>query len=220
MTQPIGILGGTFDPVHNGHLHLAMTCLKELDLTEIRFTPLNIPAHRAAPMASVEERLEMLHLATEDNAPFKVDDCELQKDEVSYTINTLKRIRKKINEIPLCMLIGMERFKTLNTWHRWRTLLDYTHIIIANRPANNEQGSDCKVLDEEMKIFMHNAITQSIVDLHRQTSGLVLELDTPMLDISSTQIRNNIRNNLNSDSLLPDKVLDFVKTHHLYTKPI
>ena len=218
MTQPIGILGGTFDPVHNGHLHLAATCLKELNLAELRFIPLNNPAHRPAPLASAEQRLEMLNLAIDGHALLKVDDCELQRDEVSYTIDTLKQIREKINETPLCMLIGMENFKTLNTWHQWRSLLDYAHIVIANRPMNDNETSDSVLINEEMKNFMDNAITQSLKDLHQQAAGLILQLDIPMLDISSTHIKNNFRNNLNSDSLLSNKVLDFIQTHRLYNK--
>ena len=218
MTQPIGILGGTFDPVHNGHLHLGATCLKELNLAELRFIPLNNPAHRPAPLASAEQRLEMLNLAIDGHALLKVDDCELQRDEVSYTIDTLKQIREKINETPLCMLIGMENFKTLNTWHQWRSLLDYAHIVIANRPMNDNETSDSVLINEEMKNFMDNAITQSIKDLHQQAAGLILQLDIPMLDISSTHIKNNFRNNLNSDSLLSNKVLDFIQTHRLYNK--
>ena len=214
MTQPIGILGGTFDPVHNGHLHLATTCLKELNLAEIRFIPLNNPAHRPAPVASPEQRLEMLSLAIGDHGLLKVDDCELQRDEVSYTIDTLKQIRGKIDETPLCMLIGMENFRTLNSWHQWQSLLDYAHIVIANRPMNDNESSDSVLINEEMKNFMNNAITQSIEDLHQQAAGLILQLDIPMLDISSTHIRNN----LESDSLLPNKVLDFIQTHHLYNK--
>lgn len=218
MTQLVGILGGTFDPVHNGHLHLATTCLKELNLVELRFIPLNTPAHRPVPVASGKERLEMLNLAIEDHALLKVDDCELQRNEVSYTIDTLKQIREKIGETPLCMLMGMENFKTLNSWHQWQSLLDYAHIVIANRPMNNNESSDRVLINKEIKNFMDDAMTQSIEDLHQQAAGLILQLDILMLDISSTHIRNHIRNNLNSDSLLSNKVLDFIQTHHLYKK--
>jgi len=213
MTRPIGILGGAFDPVHNGHLHLATTFLKELDLAELRFIPVNNPAHRSTPLASSEQRLEMLKLAVENQAYFKVDDCELQRDEVSYTINTLKLIRKNIGDTPLCMLVGLENFKTLNSWHQWRSLLDYTHIVIANRPGSDTNKNK---MDDEMQEFMNNFITTSIKDLHRQSAGCIMKLDIPMLDISSTQIRNNFQTSLKSESLLPDKVLDFIQIHHLY----
>ena len=218
MTQPIGILGGTFDPVHNGHLHLATTCIKALELAELRFIPLNNPAHRLAPFASPEQRLEMLNLAVENHAHLKVDDYELQRDKVSYTIDTLKALREDIGETPLCMLIGMENFKTLNSWHQWQSLLDHAHIVIANRPENDNGSSSDEQIDEEMKDYMNDAITQSVEHLHQQTAGLILLLDIPMLDISSTQIRNNIRTHFNSDSLLPNRVLDFIQIHHLYKK--
>jgi nicotinate-nucleotide adenylyltransferase len=215
MTQPIGILGGTFDPVHNGHLHLATTFLKELDLAEIRFIPLNNPPHRPAPLASAEQRLEMLKLATENHELLKVDDCELRRDGVSYTIDTLKDLRSKYFESPLCLLMGIENFKTLNSWHQWQSLLGYAHIVIANRP-----GSDDNIENNEIKNFMDTFITTSVDDLHQQAAGCIMKLDIPMLDISSTQIRNDFQSGqtskLKSESLLPNKVLDFIQTHHLY----
>ena len=211
MTQPVGILGGTFDPVHNGHLHLATTFLEILNLAELRFVPLNTPPHRTPPMASAEQRLEMLKLAVENQADLKVDDCELRRGGISYTIDTLKHLRKILDKTPICLLMGMENFKTLNYWHQWQSLLDYAHIVIASRP-----GGDNKLIDEEIKNFMDESITHSVELLHQQPAGLIMQLDIPMLDISSTQIRKIFQTNLNSDSLLPNKVLDFVQTHHLY----
>jgi len=211
MTQPVGILGGTFDPVHNGHLHLATTFLETLNMAELRFVPLNTPPHRTLPLASAEQRLEMLELAVENQAGLKVDDCEIRRGGISYSIDTLKHLRKILNETPVCLLMGIENFNTLNHWHQWQSLLDYAHIVIANRP-----GNDNKLTDEEIKNFMDVSITQSVEILHQQPAGLIMQLDVPMLDISSTQIRKNFQTNLNSDSLLPNKVLDFVQTHHLY----
>lgn len=211
MTQPVGILGGTFDPVHNGHLHLATTFLEQLKLAEILFVPSNNPPHRPAPLASPEQRLEMLKLAVENHPHLKIDDCELERGGISYTIDTLKLIRNKIGEAPLCLIMGMENFKTLNHWHQWQSLLDYAHIVIVNRPERDEN-----INSEEIKNFMSTFITTAIEDLRDQAAGCILKLDIPMLDISSTQIRNNIHSNLDSESLLSDKVLDFIHTQHLY----
>lgn len=215
MPQPIGILGGTFDPIHNGHLHLAMSCLKELDLAELHFIPLKIPAHRPAPLASSEQRLKMLHLSVENQASLKVDDCELRRDGVSYTIDTLKHLRSKFTESPLCLLMGIDNFKTLNTWRQWQTLLGYAHIIITQRLGNNNH-----IDNKEIKDFMKVFITRSMHDLHTQAAGCIMQLDIPMLEVSSTQIRNNfppsLISNTHLESLLPNKVLDFIKTCHLY----
>ncbi|MCH8261993.1 MAG: nicotinate-nucleotide adenylyltransferase [Proteobacteria bacterium] len=211
MTQPVGILGGAFDPVHNGHLHLATTFLEQLKLAEVLFVPLNNPPHRPAPLASPEQRLEMLKLAVENHPHLKIDDCELQRGGVSYTIDTLRRIRKITDETPLCLIMGMENFKTLNSWRQWQSLLDYAHIVIANRPVDGDE-----LKDDEIKIFMDNFITKSVTNLHDQAAGHIISLDIPMLDISSTQIRNIFQSGQETESLLPDKVLDFIHTHHLY----
>jgi nicotinate-nucleotide adenylyltransferase len=211
MLQPVGILGGTFDPVHNGHLHLATTFLETLNLAELRFIPLNTPPHRTAPFASAEQRLEMLGLAIENQPDMKIDDCEIRRGGISYTIDTLKHLRKILDKTSLCLLMGMENFNTLNHWRQWRSLSNYAHIVIADRP-----GSNNKLTNNEMKNFLDDNITQSVETLHQQPAGLIMQLDIPMLDISSTQIRNNIQTNLKSDSLLPNKVLDFIQAHDLY----
>ncbi len=217
MTQPIGILGGSFDPVHNGHLHLATTFLKQLNLAELRFIPVNKPAHRTLPLASSKQRLKMLKLATKHHAALKVDDCELQRHEISYTIDILKLLRKRIGNTPLCIIIGMDNFKTLNNWHKWQSIIDYAHIAIANR-----LGSSNEIDNIEVRKFMDSFITESVADLHSKDSGCIIKPDIPMLDISSTQIKNNFQteSNSNAKSLLPDKVLDFIHTHHLYNKKI
>ena len=211
MTQPVGILGGTFDPVHSGHLHLATTFLNQLKLAKVLFVPIYNPPHRPAPLASPEQRLEMLKLAVENHPHLKIDDCELQRGGVSYTIDTLRCIREKIGETPLCLIMGMENFNTLNSWHQWQSLLDYAHIVIANRPGNNDE-----IYNIEIKKFMDNFITTSVTNLHDQAEGHIIRLDTPMLDVSSTQIRNNFQSGRETEPLLPEKVLDFIQTHHLY----
>ena len=215
MTQPVGILGGTFDPVHNGHLHLATTLSEQLRLAEILFVPVDNPPHRPAPLASSKQRLEMLKLAIENHPHLKIDDCELQRSGVSYTIDTLKHVRKIIGKTPLCLIMGIDNFKTLNSWHQWQSLLDYAHIVIVNRPGNDDE------IDEiEIKRFMDSFITKSVMNLHAQRAGCILRLNITMLDISSTQIRKNYQSGLETESLLPDKVLDFIHTHHLYNKQI
>ncbi len=161
----------------------------------------------------------MLKLAVENHPHLIVDGCELQRDEVSYTINTLKLLRKYIGDTPLCMLIGIDSFTTLNGWYQWQSLLDYAHIAIANRPGNHALRPDDKINDE-MQEFMDCHMTKLVTDLHQQSAGCIIKLNIPMLDISSTQIRNNFlsdpKSNLKSESLLPDKVLDFIQAQHLY----
>lgn len=211
MPQPIGILGGTFDPVHNGHLHLATMLLKQLALTEVRFIPLNNPAHRTQPVAAAQQRLEMLQIATADHIQFKVDDCEIQQGGISYSIDTLKLIRQQLTQTPLCMILGMDSFNTLHHWKKWQSLLHYAHIVIVDRPNYNHHMDN-----QQLSQFMQKFITYSIENLHQKIAGYMMKLNTYMLDISSTQIRNDLKANKKIGSLLNAKVLNFIEINHLY----
>ncbi len=211
MKQPIGVFGGTFDPVHKGHVHLASAFLEQLKLAEVRMLPLNKPPHRNLPIASPSQRYQMLQLALGNHAQLKADDCELQRGGTSYTVDTLKHLRDIYVETPLCLVMGNDNFKTLNRWRQWQNLLDYSHIVIATRPGTNDE-----INDTEIQTFLDRHSTDSIDDLHQQLAGRIHKLELPMLDISSTQIRNKFKTDPNSGSLLPDKVLDFIHSHHLY----
>lgn len=211
MTLPIGILGGTFDPVHNGHLQLAIMVLEKLKLAEVQFTPLNIPAHRPPPVATAEQRLKMLNIATADHMQLKVNDCEIRRGGVSYTIDTLRLLREQYSGSALCMIIGADSFRTLKQWHQWQYFLDYVHIVMTNRPGDNGVLND-----EAMKDFISRYIIDSTEQLHQQRAGRIMKLGIPVLDISSTQIRTTLRRNKKMESLLSAEVLTFIQTHKLY----
>ncbi len=135
--KPIGILGGTFDPVHNGHLRLAIEFYEQLDLAELKIIPLHIPPHRESPLADSGQRLNMLQLAIENIDGLVIDDCELQRKTTSYTIDTISLVKEKTGDTPVCLLMGYDAFAKIYTWHRWEELLEYVHLVIADRPRNN-----------------------------------------------------------------------------------
>lgn len=207
----MGIFGGTFDPVHCGHLHLAETAFKHLNLSELRFIPLHIPPHQALPQASPTQRLEMLKIATENHSHFTVDDCEIKRGGITYTIDTLKVLRQESRETSLCMLMGIDSFNTLPYWRAWQSFLDYTHIIIVNRPQN-----DTTIADQTLRRIMHGATTDSVSPLRQKTAGYFMRLSAQMLDISSTKIRNILQESDAEPIELPDEVLHFIKKNHLY----
>lgn len=211
MPSPIGILGGTFDPIHNGHLHLATTVLEQLKLSELRFIPLNIPAHRHTPLATTQQRLAMLQLATADHAKLKVDDCEIQRGGISYTIDTLRSLRHQLPQTPLCLILGIDSLNSLNHWKQWRSLLHYSHIVIVNRPHHDQP-----VENQQLKQFLHRFTVSSAEQLHQQIAGYIIKFAQLMLDVSSTQIRKDLLANKKKDILLSTKVLEFADTHHLY----
>jgi len=211
MAKPIGILGGTFDPVHHGHLRLAIECIERLALAEVRLIPLRMPPHRKPPQAAPEHRLAMLKLATETASNLVVDDSELQRPGISYTIDTVSALRKKSGRIPLCLLLGTDAFNMLHTWHRWQSLLDHVHFVIAERP-----GVVCKPENAELNTVLdkHSARDASI--LHTKENGSIFRVQIPWLDISATRIRDMLRMGHNPSFLLPDAVIEYIRTHRLY----
>ena len=134
--QPIAILGGTFDPVHNGHLRVAWEVSEALD-AQVRLMPANVPPHRAPPVASARQRVALLHAALAGQARLQVDDRELRRKEPSYTVVTLRELRGELGpKQPLILLVGADAFAGLPTWHEWRSLFELAHIGVLTRPGH------------------------------------------------------------------------------------
>ena len=134
--HPIGIFGGTFDPIHYGHLRPALELLETLELAEVRFIPCRIPAHRGLPQVTAEQRLALVRLALADQPGFMADDRELRREGPSYMVDTLASLREDVGpETPLCLIIGADAFRELHTWRRWRELTDWAHIVVMQRPG-------------------------------------------------------------------------------------
>lgn len=132
---PLGLLGGTFDPVHYGHLRLAEEAREALKLPELRWIPAGQPPHRTAPRTAAGHRLEMVRRAVAGNPAFTVDDAETRAPGPSFTVTTLERLRAALPDRPLVLLMGADAFLGLATWHRWRELLDLAHLGVATRPG-------------------------------------------------------------------------------------
>ena len=134
-SAPIGVLGGTFDPIHYGHLRPALELLEALALAEVRFIPCRLPAHRGAPAITPEQRLELVRLATADQPGFVADDRELRRPGRSYMVDTLASLRQDLGETPLCLILGGDAFAALHTWRRWEDLSKLAHFIVMQRPG-------------------------------------------------------------------------------------
>jgi len=136
MMQSIGILGGTFDPIHFGHLRMAQELAESLGLDEVRFIPAARPPHRAQPHGAAEARAEMVRLAISGNPRFVLDTREFERDGPSYMVDTLSCLRAEVgDDTPLCLLLGADAFLGLPTWHRWRELFQLAHVVVAHRPG-------------------------------------------------------------------------------------
>ncbi|MEX0960667.1 MAG: nicotinate-nucleotide adenylyltransferase [Burkholderiales bacterium] len=212
---PVGLLGGTFDPIHYAHLRLAEEAADVLGLAQVRFIPAAIPPHRGAPQASAEHRRAMVGIAIGDNSRFVLDDRELQRQGRSYTFDTLAGIRDELGECPLCLLMGADAFVALTTWHRWSELFSLAHIVIANRPGYRLDELD-SALPHALKAEYLQRHSNDHRDLARAPAGRIVTHELTAMDVSATALRESIRLGRSLRYLLPDDVIAYIRQHHLY----
>lgn len=206
----IGLLGGTFDPVHFGHLRCALEIQQALGLDEVRLIPCHIPPHRPQPVAAPEQRVAMLRAAVAGHPEFVIDERELGRDGPSYTLDTLKSFHEEEGRPGLCLLVGMDSFRSLPTWHRWRELPDYTHIVVMTRP-----GADLQ-LKGELADFIKLHRVANADQLAKQSAGMLVFHAVTQLEISGTRIRKLLATGQGADFLLPDSVLEVIHNEGLY----
>lgn len=208
--NPIGIFGGTFDPIHYGHLRTAFEMLQALRLAEVKFIPSGDPPHRGSTYASAELRLDMVRVATQGQPGFTVDDCELRRDGPSFTIDTLTQIREEHPRASLGLIIGMDAFLGLTSWRRWEEILDLAHIVVAHRPG--WKAPDIGELGD--LITAHG--THRVDDLHDKPHGRVHIHAVTQLEIASTEIRDLIAAGRDPRFLMPDAVRDVISESGCY----
>mgnify|MGYP003385356711 CR=1 FL=1 len=214
---PIGILGGTFDPIHNGHLRLAQEALEQCDLAAIHFIPSGTPPHRTAPHASAVQRLDMVRLALQGNAAFVLDEREIYRIDPCYTVDTLTALRAELGmQQPLCLLMGGDAFLLLHSWHEWKRLFELSHIVVMQR-VGHPLGNAINGANEALRDEYRARLAPAPRILRDSPAGGVLVANMPALEISATDIRKRCAENKNIHYLLPDVVADYTQLHHLYT---
>ena len=209
----MGILGGTFDPVHFGHLRLAQEVADALALDEVRFIPGGTPPHRATPRTSAAHRVAMVKLATADNALFSVDERETQREGLSYTFDTLSTLRAELGAArPLVLIMGADAFVAFHTWHRWQEIFKLAHIAVAHRPgAALTQINDAALAREFAQRRLNN-----ITAVQRAPTGGIVEVPITALDISATAIRAALAAQRSARYLTPAAVLDYIERNYLF----
>ncbi|MDO8436624.1 MAG: nicotinate-nucleotide adenylyltransferase [Nitrosomonadaceae bacterium] len=213
----IGIFGGTFDPIHYGHLRIAEEVVETIGLREMRFTPAGMPRLRYAPIASPQHRAAMVQAAIRNNPRFVLDERETHRPGTSYSVESLRELRQEMGEnITLCFVMGADAFMKLAEWHSWRELFRLCHIIIAARPGH-VLATDHDVLPQELKEECTQRWVSSASGLECASSGLIYVAPTTPLDISATAIRTRISAKSSVRYLLPDAVLDYIEMNHLYS---
>lgn len=210
---PLGLFGGTFDPIHLGHLRLAETAREALGLARVRLIPAGQPPHRATPGASGADRLAMARLATADNPAFEVDAAEVTTVQASFTILTLERLRAELGPArPLVLLLGVDAFLGLPTWRRWTELLDFAHLAVANRPGYSLDAA-------QMPAALADLVARRKAGpaaLGAAPAGAIVPFEMTPLAISATDIRARAAAGLSLRYLLPPPVVDYISRHQLY----
>ena len=206
----IGLLGGTFDPIHYGHLRVALEVKELFSLTELRLIPSATPPHRQQPAASALMRSEMLALAVQNQPGLRVDTRELARSGASYTVDTLSSLREEFPDASLLLFIGADAFLHLTQWYRWPHLFDYAHVVVMTRPGFIIEAVDC---------FFSDRLVHARETLAQTRAGkLFFQAVTP-LDISATAIRRMIAEKQNPGFLLPDAVIEYIQQNQLYQVP-
>ncbi|HEC12247.1 MAG TPA: nicotinate-nucleotide adenylyltransferase [Acidiferrobacteraceae bacterium] len=204
----IGLFGGTFDPIHFGHLWPVVELQQALGLDSVRFIPCALPPHRQPTVADAVHRLEMVRLAVADYAGFVVDDRELRRSNVSYTVDTLKDLRDERPTITFCLIMGMDAFVNLPTWHRWQDVLGLANIVVMQRPG----------VQAALPSWAQQIHCRQRSEFLRVSSGQCYVQEVSPVDISATQIRNRLAEQVDVETMLPVTVLHYIQQHQLYTK--
>lgn len=214
-TGPIGILGGTFDPVHYGHLRLAEQAREQLGLATVRWIPAGQPPHRGTPRSTPEQRLEMTALAIAGNPAFTLDAGEALASAPSYSVTTLTRLRAELGAArPLVLLLGSDAFLGLTGWHRWRELFELAHIAVATRPGS---ALTADALPPALAAEFAARRCRHAGEIGARPAGGILPFPITALDISATLLRATLAEGHSARYLLPDPVLDYIFRHRLYS---
>jgi nicotinate-nucleotide adenylyltransferase len=210
----IGLLGGSFDPIHHGHLQLARDALKHLPLQEVRFIPAAQPWQKG-PITASEHRARMVQLAIGSDPHFALDMREIERGGVTYTIDTLHALRSQLPDRPLVLIMGSDQFARLDSWRDWQQIVELAHIAVATR-AGAEMPSSA-----HMRTMLGDRRREA-ASLTSQLDGSVVEFEMTPVDASATEVRRLLREPHSTEraqrlsAMVPAAVLDYIDSHHLY----
>lgn len=214
MSKPAlyAIYGGTFDPIHYGHLRPVEALAQRIGLSRVIIMPNNVPPHRPQPQASSEQRKTMVSLAIADRPLFTLDERELRRNTPSWTAETLDEVRHELGPSqPLAFIIGQDSLLSLPQWHSYEALPALCHILVTRRP-----GYALKMKTPKDQAWLERYLTHDVHELHNHPAGRIFIADTPELDISATDIRQRLMQHQPCDDLLPPAVLEYIERNALY----
>ena len=207
----IGILGGTFDPIHYGHLRTALDVQQRLSLDQVRFIPCGEPPHRIAPIAEPLQRLAMVRAAIAGQKKFVADDRELRRDGPSYMVDTLISLKKDFKDKSLCLILGTDAFNGLAQWHDWQKIFDLANIVVMRRPEADGKAKLNKYLFSQIK---HRLVDADV--LNKKLNGSICFVPVTQMEISATMIRQQWQQCNDIQFFLPDSVLTLIRQQNIY----
>jgi nicotinate-nucleotide adenylyltransferase len=209
--KSIGILGGTFDPVHNGHVQLAQKVREHFHFDEVGLLPCNIPAHKPQPIASAQQRADMVALAVQNQPGLVLDDREIHRPGPSYMVDTLRSIREEVGtDYAVSLVLGMDAFLSLPTWHKWQEVIAMSHLVVMARVMWG------KPVTGVLADLVEHRGTKEVNDLSSTSAGRVCFYADSVMNVSASEIRRKIREQRTVRDLLPEPVWDYIRTHGLY----
>ena len=208
----LAIYGGTFDPVHFGHLRSAVEVYQALQVSQLKLVPASVPPHRKMPSTTQEQRLQMLRLATQDLDYLQIDEREIRREGKSFTVDTLASFRDEIGPtVPMSLILGADAYAMLHEWYAWESLAELAHLVILERPGHHQQLPAPDVI-----AWADDRWVADPLCFNRQAAGLMCRINLTQMDISATKIREIITRGGKIDYLLPDQVARYIRKHRIY----
>ncbi len=207
----IGILGGTFDPVHNHHITIARYCINHLPFDSVRFLPCKLPLLKAAPTTSAQQRLDMLTLAIADYPGLLIDERELVRDTPSYMVDSLRSLREEYPNAPLVLILGTDAFNQLNEWHEWQSLFLLAHLLVIQRTDDHDAG-----IPAPLKLLVEQRQVDTIADLQASSHGKLFFAGLAPRTVASRDLREQIQQGIDISDKVPLAVIDYIVQHKLY----
>jgi nicotinate-nucleotide adenylyltransferase len=206
----IAVMGGSFDPIHIGHLRVAIEVRDHLHVDQLRLIPCGQPPHKKQTIATAEQRLQMLALAVDDEQSLMIHDREIRRDRTSYTVDTLADLRAQSGQQPMCLIVGADAYQQLNGWHQWQRLFELAHLIVVQRPGYTIEANT------EVADYTINRSIDAPHQLTQHSAGSLYFMQIPPLKISSTRIRALALDGKNYRYLVPDKVYQWMQQQQIY----